>query len=236
MKRERDIVDYSRPVAYDTDGRPLYARRPGEVNITAEQSEQDDGSPEAGVETNIRHNTSKRYFPMVTLHKDEYIIASVHRHPIGLFLPFLLGTVLLSMLLSVVFNYDLFLQVYAIEGPLTDHVLGSLVLLLAAALVAIGTYISYYVYSNNRFFITNKSVIQHLQVGLFSRKEQIVSLENIEDASYHQRSILQQFFNYGSIKLTIEGYNDQVYRYTYVSNPREYLEVLNNAIDESDKH
>lgn len=233
MKRERSLIDYSRPVAYDTEGRPLYARKPDD---DLPQDDEDRESVNTDIETGLRHTTSKRYFPMVTLHKDEYIIASVHRHPIGLFLPFLLGVILMSLLLSVLFNYDLFVQVYAIEGALAEHFLGSVLILLAAALVVIGTYISYYVYTNNRFFITNKSVIQHLQVGLFSRKEQIVSLENIEDASYHQRTILQQFFNYGSLKLTIEGYNDQVYRYTYVSNPREYLEVLNNAIDEADKH
>jgi hypothetical protein len=97
-------------------------------------------------------------------------------------------------------------------------------------LFGIGGYISVWVYMNNRFFLTNESVIQELQQSLFIRKEQTVSLVNIEDASFDQRSILQTLLNYGSIRLSTEG-DETTYRFTYVSNPKKQIEVLNNAVE-----
>lgn len=87
-----------------------------------------------------------------------------------------------------------------------------------------------WVYINNRFFLTNESVIQELQFGLFSRHEQTVSLLNIEDASFSQRGPLQAMFNYGSIRLSTEG-DETTYRFDYVADPKREIAVLNNAIE-----
>jgi len=91
-------------------------------------------------------------------------------------------------------------------------------------------FVVYYVYVNNKFFLTNESVIQEIQVSLFSRHEQTVSLGNIEDASYSQHGIIQQIFNYGSIRLSTEG-DETTYRFTYVANPKQHIATLNNAVE-----
>lgn len=82
----------------------------------------------------------------------------------------------------------------------------------------------------NRFFLTNESVIQEIQISLFSKREQTVSLMNIEDSSYSQKGILQTLFNYGSIRLSTEG-DETTYRFNYVADPKNQVAVLNNAVE-----
>ena len=97
-------------------------------------------------------------------------------------------------------------------------------------LFAIGGYIAVWVYTQNRFFLTNESVIQEIQMSLFSKREQTVSLANIEDASYSQQGPLQTIFNYGSIRLSTEG-DETTYRFHYVANPKHEIAILNNAVE-----
>jgi hypothetical protein len=87
-----------------------------------------------------------------------------------------------------------------------------------------------YVYTGNKFFLTNESVIQEIKTSLFDKHEQTVSLINIEDSSYEQRGVLQQMLNYGSIRLSTEG-DETTYRFTYVANPKKEVAVLNNAVE-----
>ncbi|HSW91451.1 MAG TPA: PH domain-containing protein, partial [Candidatus Saccharimonadales bacterium] len=101
---------------------------------------------------------------------------------------------------------------------------------LLAALVLIGGYIAVWVYMNTRFFLTNESVLQEIQVSLFSRHEQTVSLVNIEDASFRQQGIIQTMFNYGSIRLSTEG-DETTYRFDYVADPKQQIATLNNAVE-----
>ena len=97
--------------------------------------------------------------------------------------------------------------------------------------VILSEYIVYFVYTNNRFFLTNDSIIQQTQTGMFSNSEHIISLGNVEDASYSQNGIIEQLFNYGSIRLSTEG-DETTYRFTYVSNPKECISTLDSAIED----
>ena len=107
---------------------------------------------------------------------------------------------------------------------------GGLVLLFAAVLFTLGGIIATVVYQANRFYLTNESVIQHIQTSLFSKKDQTISLANIEDASYRQQGILQTILNYGSIRLSTEG-EETTYRFNFVANPKREVDKLNNAVE-----
>ncbi len=113
-----------------------------------------------------------------------------------------------------------FVLSFAINYPIIASSLGfsdnegyGLVLLigsLLSLLFLVGGYIAIWVYTNNKFFLTNESVIQEVQNSLFSRHEQTVSLANIEDASYRQEGLIQSMLNYGSIRLSTVGRRDYV--------------------------
>ena len=91
-------------------------------------------------------------------------------------------------------------------------------------------YAAVWVYRNNKFFLTNESVIQELQTTLLSRHEQTVSLADIEDASFRQEGFLAHTFGYGSIMLSTEG-DETTYRFTFVANPKKEIATLNNAVE-----
>jgi hypothetical protein len=232
-------IDYDRPVAYDAEGRPLYAHPHTEqvANNTNNSSQNNNNLHPADRQratvsdaTRLKHDRSKKIFPDLDLNEGDYVISAVRRHPIGLLMPSILGVVLISFAFLLLFNYDLIAKALQLSGDMTSPYTILLPVIIFVILVVLGEYVAYYVYTNNRFFLTNESVIQEIQNGLFSRTEQIVSLGNIEDASYTQSGITQQVLNYGSIRLSTEG-EETTYRFSYVSNPKEHIAVINNAIE-----
>lgn len=229
MKSEHP-TDYDQPVAYDKDGRPLYARPPKDVQEAPQQVVHvarplDPAELVVSPETMKKHEESVAKHPTLNLSKGEYIISEVRRHWIGLF-----GSLVVGGLL--VFAVLLGLAMYPTLVPSGDPPFDALLLpaLLLLVLIGLGTYIVAWVYLNNKFFLTNESVIQEIQTSLFAHNEQTVSLSNIEDASYTQSGMLQLLFNYGSIRLSTEG-DETTYRFQYVSNPKRQIAILNNAVE-----
>ncbi len=225
------------PVAYDTNGNPLYAAPPSQVNNDSQQGPQivhlsraiAPEEQELSPEVKKRHDKSLRDYPHLNLSPGEYIISAVRRHPIGLALPVGLTIFLVALVASAVINYSLIVESIGLLSPPPLAAVAIFGLLLII-LFSIGGYVAVWVYVNNKFFLTNESVIQELQTSLFVRKEQTVSLANIEDASFDQRGILQSMFNYGKIRLSTQG-DETTYRFDYVSNPKEQIAILNNAVE-----
>lgn len=181
-------------------------------------------------EVQAKHEESLRYFPFLNLSAGEYVIVAVRRHPIGLVVPLLLGTLLILAAFTLLTFYPEVSSTLALEGALADAQ-GMIVPILAfVAIVGFAMFVTYYVYVHNKFFLTNESVIQEIQNSLFSRLEQTVSLANIEDASFTQNGIIQQIFNYGDIRLSTEG-DETTYRFSYVASPKEHIAQLNNAVE-----
>jgi len=147
-----------------------------------------------------------------------------------LFLPFAAGIILVLLALTLLFNYNSLAEL----PQVTSGLIGSSTIILIIAsfiiLILLGIYVSYYIYTNNRFFLTNESIIQQIQTGLFYKCEQTVSLSDIEDTSYAKNGIFQQIFDYGSIRLSTIG-DETTYRFSYVANPEKYLAKLNNAVE-----
>jgi hypothetical protein len=219
------------PVAYDKDGRPLYAH-PFDDPHQAALSQVvhvtrpiDPTHPEISDETKKRHEESVARFPGLNLSDGEYVISAVRRHWIGLFAPLLAGGFLAFLVLVGLAVYPMLVP--SGNPPFTAVLLPAVMLLI---LIGLGTYIVAWVYINNRFFLTNESVIQEIQTSLFAHNEQTVSLLNIEDASFSQTGIVQLLFNYGSIRLSTEG-DETTYKFHYVSNPKQQLVLLNNAVE-----
>jgi hypothetical protein len=233
--------DYDQPVAYDAEGRPLYAHPPtppAPTTLTQPAVQQvvhiarstDPMKQEVSEDTKKRHDLSARLYPALNLSESEYVIIALRRHPIGLIVPLILGIFLIAIALTVLGNYPAIVDALSIQGQLSATSAIAIPVLLFCGLIGLGMYISYYVYVHNRFYLTNESVIQEIQLSLFSQHEQTVSLGNIEDASYFQEGILQQIINYGTIRLSTQG-DENTYRFTYASNPKQHLATLNNAVE-----
>lgn len=237
-------LDYSQPVAYDADGKPLYAHSSverGSADVPTENNanKQPDSSKKStngNDETiKIKHERSRKDFPHVSLGDEEYIVAVVTRHPIGLFFPLMAVVFLIASALVVLFNYDLVVQSLQLTGVAANPSVIFFPVLAFIGCAALGAYAVYYVYINNKLFLTNRNLIQKIQTAPFSEREQIVGLANIEDVSYSQSGIIQQLFDYGSIQLTIEGYG-AVYQFEYAMNPKEYIVIFDNTIENFQNH
>ena len=235
-----DDIDYQQPVAYDAEGRPLYAA-PVSQSLAAANSGQPQHTvvhvarsvtpvqQEISPEIKARHDESVAKHPHLNLSPEEYVVSAVYRHPIGMVVPIALTVTMVLLVIGLMIGYP---AIMAGMGMMTPPGFG-LVLLMGISLIllfCIGGYVAVWVYQNNGFYLTNESVIQEIQHSVFSRKEQTVSLNNIEDASYTQRGVLQNLLDYGSIRLSTEG-DETTYRFEYVAHPKKQIAILNNAVE-----
>jgi hypothetical protein len=239
MKSEKPLPsDYNQPVAYDAEGRPLYAHPPAVEEVQSKPNQRvvhvarpaEPEKPFISDATRLKHNQSEQAYPGLNLSDGEYVISAVRRHPIGLVVPLAVGVLLVSFSLTLLFYFNSGIEYLRLSDNKAGTFTFILLIVAFASSVVLFMYISYFIYTNNKFFLTNESVIQEIQTGLFSKHEQTVSLSNIEDASYVQQGIIQQIFNYGSIRLSTEG-DETTYRFSYVANPKQHIAVLNNAVE-----
>lgn len=229
---------YEKPVAYDQYGNPLYAhppqnpqpQQPQVVHVARHIEPAEQPIPPVIAQ---KHEESRRKYPHLNLTKGEYIITAIKRHPIGLVqiwgVVFALITVFggLFGLLFTGGGANGLLDTLGGEESLS---IGLAIMGVLFILILLGGLAASYIYENNRFYLTNESVIQEIQISLFSKHEQTVNLSNIEDASYKQSNIIQHIFNYGTIRLSTEG-DETTYRFTYVGSPKRHIAVLNNAVE-----
>lgn len=242
--------DFSQPVAYDQQGRPLYAHPPQHPNQSPAGAGQPSQPPAPQYvymsrplepapqpisdEIMQRSEDSKKRYPQLNLSKGEYVILAVRRHPIGLFK--IWGGILavILVLLAVLWLFSINSSGLADSLSLSTDgntaLLGSILIGFLILLMVGGGLIATYVYNSNRFYLTNESVIQEIRTSLFGKNEQTVSLANIEDASYHQTGLLPNMLNYGLIRLSTEG-DETTYRFNYAANPKQQVAVLNDAIE-----
>ena len=256
-----EVPQESQPVAYDQYGRPLYAHPPVQqqvqsiVNNAPESIDGQNFDPrlrkqyavepdlvhaqrqiepverEISPELQKLHDESMRQYPFLNLSRGEHVILAVRRHPIGLFVPVAVTGFIVIAMLTLLFSYPLISDQLLLVDQLPSF--GSLLVpaLLLIVLMALGGFIAVWVYLQNKFFMTNESVIQEIQQSLFARHEQTVSLGSIEDASFRQTGIIQTIFNYGTIRLSTEG-EETTYRFHYVADPKRQIAILNNAIED----
>jgi uncharacterized membrane protein YdbT with pleckstrin-like domain len=242
------------PAAYDIQGRPLYyapppagapgygqqGGQPGQAatalgQVASGQATQSNSSGNGNSrgdqsdEEMQRSEQSKKQYPQLNLSDGEYIVAEVKRHPFGILQIWLIAFTLIATFAALLYGY------MSSQGSGSSS-LGSVVpiaisgLALISIFVVIGAIVASYVYNNNKFYLTNESVIQEIQESLFGKHEQTVNLGRIEDASYFQSGILPNIFNYGRIRLSTVG-DESTYQFNYVENPKKILAELNNEIE-----
>lgn len=217
------------PVATQDSQGPTDANQPPQVVYMSRAVDPHEQEPSP--EVKAKHDESVRRFPHLNLSSHEYVISAVKRHPIGLVS---IWAVVALGVLIIFIGFPLLITASSSLGgnglSPSAVVYGGLTLLMVAVLFVLGGIIATVIYNANRFYLTNESVIQHIQTSLFSKKDQTISLQNIEDASYRQKGMLQTILNYGSIRLSTEG-EETTYRFNFVAHPKRQIDLLNNAVE-----
>lgn len=210
---------------YDPQIRAQHANEPKVVHAVREPSSANLSISDENVK---RHEEAMKRYPHLNLSAGEFVVMDVKRHPVGLLLPVLASAIAILAIIVAMILYPADTGAVSTALPAYGDVLP--VMLILMLLIAAGGSIAVWVYLQNQFYLTNESVIQEIQHGLFSRHEQTVSLGSIEDASFKQSGIFQHMLNYGTVRLSTEG-EETTYRFSFVANPRNHVAVLNNAVE-----
>ncbi len=187
-----------------------------------------------------KQKESQARYPELRLSAGEYVIEEVDRHPIGLISIWAVAGFLLLLVFSVLplyaANQQFIAQLFLV--PISKLPAVSVLMtpvLIMAGVIILGGFIATVVYRGNRFYLTNESVVQHVQYSLFSTKQQVVNLINVEDASSTQFGIVEQLLNYGTLRLSTQG-EDTVYSFRFVANPKKIVADVNDAMEMSVRH
>ena len=258
--KPQDDQPYEKPVAYDAEGKPLYAApppSPSSVNshVTHVPTAHDGHNFDPRMRTQYANEPDVVHHPRAyepTVQKVSPELQRKHERSAKLYPHLNLSEgefvildikrhpigLFIPMGVTIVLVILLVAALVAYPmmsfDPTTDTVPGLIevttIIFCLIVMIGIGGYIAVWVYLRNTFYMTNESVIQEIQHSLFSKREQTVSLGSIEDASFRQNGILQTLLNYGTIRLSTEG-EETTYRFHYVANPKAQIAKLNNAIE-----
>jgi hypothetical protein len=190
-------------------------------------------------ELEAKHKESQKKFPNLSISAGEYVIQEVRRHPIGLLTIWAFVALLVLLTLGAVALYStnqaLVAQVFMTTiDALPSAALAATPALILSAFFVLGGVVGTIIYEGNKFYITSESIIQFIQTGLFTTKQQTVNLINVEDASSEQKGILQQVLNYGTLKLSTQG-EETTYHFQYVSKPKKIVNEINDASERAVK-
>ncbi len=215
---------------FDPKIRAQYANEPDYTHATREF---EPNVPKVSEALKRKHDASLREYPFLNLSEAEFVMLNIRRHPIGLLIPIFATAFVLIILVTLLMLVPDFYRTIntndaLVNLPGADMTVGILMILIVlAGLVGSA---AVWIYLKNQFFLTNESVVQYVQYGLFSHREQTVSLGSIEDASFRRQGILQHILNYGTMRLSTEG-EETTYRFAFVEDPKKQIATVNNAVE-----
>lgn len=178
----------------------------------------------------IRHERSKKDFPMLNLDDDEYVEFAFKRARICLYL-ILCGTSFGVILVLLAFLLTLLGQ--SMIDEMGKHFLFIILLALLASAVIIGM-IALTTYRGNRLFVTNKRVIQMVMSSLVSSSINAIDLASVEDVSFRQDGIMARLFHFGTLRLATVG-DETTYTFKYSDVTSDDIKAISKMITDAKK-
>lgn len=178
----------------------------------------------------VHHARSKKDFPELKLKDDEYVALAVYRSKLGLtfiWAAAALAIILITFAMSVV----TISTAGQTTGLINDNSLPYLYLItivLFAAIILMAT-VSTKVYKGNRLYVTNKRLIHYEQTSLTAKSVNTIDLVSVEDVSFKQKGIVDQFFQIGSLRMSTVG-DETTYTFKYAAKPTDEIETISYLI------
>ena len=160
---------------------------------------------------------------MERMEPGEQLIATVYRHPFGIFIIYfqvILGLAAAAALVAFVLP-----NFVSRDNNPGIYTLALLALLVIAAFLVVVLIIATIIYHQSKLVITNKSITQVTQEGLFNRKISQLAVSNIEDATANRRGIFQSILNFGILNVETAGETENFYFY-YCPDPDKYAKTI----------
>lgn len=235
---EVEPQDFNEPVAYDAEGKPLYAHAetpagappaampaPSIVHVSRSL---DPEAMEIPPEIKKKHDQSAREFPQLSLSDHEYVILNIHRHPIGLVVPVTMAIIFTAIIGAAMVLLPEVLALMHMES--VNHMGAYGVGIIALLFIWSGTYALYWVYDANTFFLTNESVIENTRLTIFSNNMQSVGLGDVVDVSCRQAGIIEHLLDYGTLEVGTEN-DDNTYVFSKVRSPNTQAAKVRDAVE-----
>lgn len=154
---------------------------------------------------------------------DEKLLAVIKRHPFGIIklyfqvIAALLGAGgLLYFVLPGAFAPDDYPGLYTIIG-----VAAVIVVILMVGITIIATII----YNLSQLVITDKTITQTIQVGLFSKKTSQLAVSSVEDVTANKNGFFPTIFNYGRLLVETAGEQEN-FHFDYCPHADHYAKLI----------
>lgn len=159
------------------------------------------------------------------LEPGEHLVTVVHRHPIGIIVIYLETLVAVAALLAliVVLTPGLFENLSS-----QTYRLFVAAAVAAVTLIALILFVATYIYRQSKLLVADKSLIQVIQKGLFSRKVSRLSMSNVEDVNAEQSGILPTIFDYGTLTIQTAGEEDN-FIFPWCPDPNKFADRILEA-------
>lgn len=175
---------------------------------------------------NLHHARSEQDFPELKLEDDEFVELAFRRVRIGVMLIWagvILGVLALTVLLIALNS----INNLGLNGMAKQY-MTTLLCALYAVFFVIGLVMTV-VYNGNKFYVTNRRVIQIEQTSLFAKSKNIIDLVSIEDVSFKQSGLMQYIFKYGTLRMATIG-DETTYTFTYFEKPTDELDTITHLV------
>ena len=160
---------------------------------------------------NIRHERSKKDFPALKLEDGEYVEFAFSRSKICYLV--IWGCVIgVAVLIAALFMF-----LFMTQPEINDmgHNFLAFLVITIVAFAFIAGLVATKVFSCNKLYITNRRAIQFVMISPVVTSKNVIDLSSIEDASFHQTSIIQKITKIGTLRLSTVG-DETTYTLRYV--------------------
>lgn len=164
----------------------------------------------------------------------EHPITIIKKHPFGIIVVYLMATVgfIAALGLVLLLLPDLLNGGTVPQSTKDLFVVGGIA---AVVLMAVILLVATYLYFHNEIIVTDKSLTQVMQHGLFTRQVSELSLADIEDVTSVKHGIIATILDYGELRVETAGEQNN-FKFTYCPKPNYYGRMLLDARNQFLKH
>lgn len=177
---------------------------------------------------------AKGFFELIEFDEEEQLIGEIKKHPFGLFLIYLSGTFITSILVVALILFPLTIKSDTLAGFDFDFLgpVMAVVGLILTILSIVITMISAYLYEHNVVLITSEKLTQMLYLSIFNRKISQLSIGDVQDVTVTQVGLFARMFNYGTLMVETAGEQSN-YNFTYTPKPYETAKLIVGSHEEN---
>lgn len=165
----------------------------------------------------VNHHTLER------VDSDEQLLAIIKRHPFGIikiYAMMILGIgaagSLVYYLLPNFFVREENPEIYSAIAIIAGVVIALLVVILVVATI---------VYTQSKLVVTDKTITQTLQIGLFNRKVSQLAVSNIEDVTANKNGFFPTILNFGKLFVETAGEQEN-FHFEYCPDADHYAKLI----------